>query len=376
MRMLLGTLLMLLVGLQGCSLLTLKSPGKPLTQRELNSRMMTREYADYFQRSIALTADHIAAKSTDPDVQLAALKFKVRAASASRHAAMQMSPTMELLDSWALSAQIREFVATGAGSHLFGGEQEIAQNTAATLEDDMVGIARAIATPEDFARYSRFVADYVLEAPLTSIEMVRISVVDRWMVFSGQKGSLISSVGTAEEVVSDLADRVRLYGDQLPSEAVWQTQIALRESGYGANDWKLAMAKMNDSLGDVGKLAQTSPELLRSSVNDLRSILFGTADRLDRSWMGMMQAMHTEREALTETVDQERSSVLATVDVQRAAMTKDAERIVTEVAESSWRQLRALVREFALFALVAIILLIGLPFTAGYYLGRARAGKA
>lgn len=381
MRMSLGTLstllmvLMLLVGLQGCSLLTLKSPGKPLTQRELNARMMTREYADYFQRSVALTADHIAAKSADPDVQLAALKFKVRAASASRHAAMQMSPMMELLDSWALSAQIREFVATGAGSHLFGGEQEIAQNTAATLEDDIVGIARETATPEDFSRYSRFVADYVLEAPLTSVEMVRISVVDRWMVSSGQKGTLISSVGTAEEVVSDLADRVRLYGDQLPSEAVWQTQIALRESGYGSGDWKLAMAKMNDSLGDVGKLAQTSPELVRSSVNDLRSILFGTADRLDRSWMGMMQAMHTEREALTETVQQERSSVLAAVDVQRAAMTKDAEHIVTEVTDSSWRQLRALVREFALFALAAILLLFGLPFTAGYYLGRARARK-
>jgi hypothetical protein len=365
-------LLALLATLQGCSLISLKSPGTPLSQRELNARMMTREYADYFQRSMALAADDIAATSSDPDAQLAALKLKVRAASASRHAAMQMSPMMELLDSWALAAQMKEFLTSGAGSALFGPQQEIARSTAAALEADIVTIAREVAPPADFARYGSFVEDYVHEAPLTGIEMVRISVVDRWMAFSGQKATLISTVGTAPEVVSDLADRMRLYGDQLPSETLWQGQIALREAGYGANDWKVAMNRMNDSLNDVGKLAQTSPELLRTSITDLRGILFGTTDRLDQSWMGMMHAMHAEREALTQSVQQERANLLAAVDVQRAAMSKDAERIATEVTESSWRQLRALVREFALFALAGIIVLFGLPFAAGYYLGRAR----
>ncbi len=368
-------LLVLLATLPGCSLISLKSPGKPLSQRELNARMLTREYADYFQRSMALASDDIAAKSTDPDVQLAALKLKVRAASASRHAALQMSPMMELLDSWALAAQMKEFLISGAGSMLFGPQQEIARGTAAALEDNVVTIAREVALPADFARYASFVEDYVREAPLTGIEMVRISVADRWMAFSGQQATLLSTVGTAPEVVSDLADRVRLYGDQLPSEALWQGQIALREAGYGANDWKVAMNRMNDSLSDVGKLAQTSPELLRTSITDLRGILFGTTDRLDRSWMGMMQAMHAEREALTQSVQQERANLLAAVDVQRAAMSKDAERIATEVTDSSWHQLRALLREFALFALAAIILLFGLPFAAGYYLGRARAHR-
>ena len=369
-------LLALLATLQGCSLISLKSPGTPLSPRELNARMMTREYAEYFQRSMALAADDIAATSSDPVAQLAALKLKVRAASASRHAAMQMSPMMELLDSWALAAQMKEFLTSGAGSTLFGPQQEIARRTAMALEDDIVTIAREVALPADFARFASFVEDYVHEAPLTGIEMVRISVVDRWMAFSGQKATLISTVGTAPEVVSDLADRVRLYGDQLPSEVLWQGQIALREAGYGANDWKIAMNRMNDSLSDVGKLAQTSPELLHTSITDLRGILSGTADRLDQSWMGMMHAMHAEREALTQSVQQERTNLLAAVDVQRAAMSKDAERIATEVTESSWRQLRALLREFALFALAGIIVLLGLPFAAGYYVGRARAAPS
>jgi hypothetical protein len=348
--------LALLGTLQGCSLISLKSPGTPLSQRELNARMMTREYADYFQRSMAL-------------------KLKVRAASASRHAAMQMSPMMELLDSWALTAQMKEFLTSGAGSALFGPQQDIARNAAATLDEDIVTIAGEVALPAEFARYASFVDDYVREAPLTGIEMVRISVVDRWMAFSGQKATLLSTVGTAPEVVSDLADRMRLYGDQLPTETLWQGQIALREAGYGANDWKVAMNRMNDSLSDVGKLAQSSPELMRTSIADLRGILFGTSDRLDQSWMGMMRAMHTEREALTQSVQQERAALLDAVDVQRAAMSKDAERIAIEVTESSLRQLRALVREFALFALAGILMLFTLPFAAGFYLGRARAQR-
>ncbi len=367
-----GILLALLGGLQGCSLISLKEPGEPLSQRELNTRLLTREYADYFQKSIARAADDIAAGSSESDVQLAALQWKVHTSSASRRAATQMSPMMGLLDSWALSAQMQEFLTTGSGADLFGSEQQTARATVATLLDDIVAIARQLLPPEDFNSYQTFVADYVRDAPLTSTEFVRTSVVDRWTAQTGRQATLISTVGTSPEVVSDFADRMRLYGDQLPSDTLWQAQLALREAGYGSKDWRQAMTRMNDSLADVSRLADASPDLVRGSVNDLRGILFGTADRLDQSWMQMMQAMHDEREALARNIQEERSSVMAAVDVQRAAMTKDAERIATNVTETSWRQLRALVRELAFYGLAAILVVLGLPFAAGYFVGRAR----
>ena len=361
--------------LPACSLISLKTPGKPLSQRELNTRLQTREYADSFQRTIAGAADQIAAQSSDPDVQLAALQWKVRAASASRHAATQTSPPMGLLDSWALSAQMQEFLTGGAGSEVFGAEQGIARTAVAPLLQDIVGIARELSPPEDFAKYETFVGDYVRDAPLTSLDLVRDSVVDRWTELTGQRATLISTVGTAPEVVSDFADRLRLYGDQLPSETLWQTQLAFRQAGYGAQDWQDAMNRLNDSLGDVGRLAQASPDLLHGSVDDLRGILFGATDRLDQSWMEMLRAMHVEREALAQNIRQERSSVVAAVGVQRAAMMKDAERIAAHAVETSAREVRGLIRELAAYAITAMIVVLGLPFAGGYFLGRARARR-
>jgi hypothetical protein len=366
---------LLSVLLPACSLISLKTPGKPLSQRELNTRLQTREYADSFQRTIAGAADQIAALSADPHVQLAALQWKVRSASASRHAATQMSPTMGLLDSWALSAQMQEFLSGGAGSALFGSEQGIARTAVAPLLQDIVGIARELSPPEDFAKYETFVGDYVRDAPLTSLELVRDSVVDRWTELTGQRSTLISTVGTAPEVVSDFADRLRLYGDHLPSETLWQAQLTLRQAGYGAQDWQRTMNRLNDSLGDVSRLAQDSPELLQGSVDDLRGILFDTTDRLDQSWMEMLRAMHVEREALAQNIQQERASVVAAVGVQRAAMMQDAERIAVHAVETSAHEVRGLIRELAAYAIVAMIVVLGLPFAAGYFLGWARARR-
>jgi hypothetical protein len=369
-------LLALLGALPGCSLISLKSPEKPLSQRDLNARLLTREYSDRFQKVVAGTADDIATGSSEQDVQLAALRWKIGAASASRHAATQLSPMMGLLDTWALSAQMQAFLADGAGSQVFGPQQEAARLTAAQLLQDIVAIARQLDTADEFSKYQQFVTDYVQAAPLTSLAFVRDSVVDRWTASTGQRATLISTVGTVPEVMSDFADRLRLYGDELPSGTLWQTQLALREAGYGTLQWRQAIGRMNDSLGDIGNLANQSPELLRGSVNDLRDIMYGAEGRLDHSWMQMMRATDAEREAFAHDVGQERVSIAAAVDLQRAALTQDAERIIDRVTDTAWRQLHRLVGEIALAALALIAVLLGLPFAAGYFVGRARASRS
>ncbi len=362
--------------LQGCSLLSVKLPEKPLPPRDLNARLLTREYADYFQKTIARTADEIAARSSDPAVQLAALQWKVHASSASRRAATQLAPMLGLLDTWALSAQMQEFLTGGAGSALFGDAQESARTTVGKLEDDIVEIAHEVTSREEFTRYQKFVNDYVRDAPLAGIEFVRASVVDRWSAQTGEQTTLLSTVGTAAEVVSDFSDRVRMYGDQLPTESMWQAQVMLRQAGYAAGDWQRAMNKMNDSLSDIGRLADASPDLLRGSITDLRGIMYSTASRFDRSWMQMLQAMDAERDALAQNIERERLSVIGAVDVQRAAVTKDAERIANELTEASWRHLRELLRELVFYALAALIIVLGGPFAAGYFVGRARERRA
>jgi hypothetical protein len=362
--------------LPGCSLLSLESPAEPLTSRELNVRLQTREYAHTFTDEVERAADHIAAKSADPKVQAEALRWKIQAAAASRRAATQMSPDMALLDIWALAAQMRElFGRGGACAAIFGGQQNIARNTSGALEKQIVEKARVLAPGEQFAQFQAFVAAYVRDSPLTSLDFTRASVASLWLLQTKEQASLISTVGTVPQVMSDMSDRMRLYSDQMPEETLWRTELSLLEAGYGSEQWRSMTASLDKSLAEIGDLANDSPALMRESLGELRETMLITADRFDATWVQMVQAVHMERDALARNIANERASLTRAVDLQRAALAEDASRLLRDVTESTGRQVRALLRDIVVYALAAFLVLLGVPFAAGYYLGRARAAR-
>jgi hypothetical protein len=67
----------------------------------------------------------------------------------------------------------------------------------------------------------------------------------------------------------------------------------------------------------------------------------------------------------------EREATLLAVDAQRRALTSDAARIANDLVVSSGDQARRFARE----AMVLVILVLGLPFVAGYLVGRARQAR-
>lgn len=364
-----------LAGLQGCSLFSFESPAKPLPRRDLNARMLTREYAEQFRTTVVEAADGIAAESADPAIDLSALRWKISATTASRRAATQMAPMMGLLDVWAVSAQMREFLVSGAGATLFGEQQAIARQAAESLEQDMISLAQALTSKEEFATYRQFVEEYVHDEPFVDIRFTRTSVAARWAAKTGQQATLLSTVGTVPEAMSDVADRLRLYGDQMPAESLWQTQLALRQAGYGDVNLQQVLQGIDARLAAISKLADTSPELVHEAIADLRGSLLDVADRFDQSTALLNQSLQQQLATLTGSVREERLALTETFDVQRAAIMKDAERVATQVTRDSWRQVRGLARELAVYWLLTVILVLGLPFAAGYLVGRARAAR-
>src|SRR6478609_6701113 len=80
--------------LAGCSLVSLKSPERPLSQRDL-------------------------------DAHDNALRWQLAAVAESRRAATRITPMLSLVDSWALGVQMQAFVGEGgAGAALFGNHQQ------------------------------------------------------------------------------------------------------------------------------------------------------------------------------------------------------------------------------------------------------------
>ena len=61
-------MLTLLALLSGCSLVSLKSPERPLSTRDLNARITTRQFSAEFTSAVDQCADEIARNESDPVV--------------------------------------------------------------------------------------------------------------------------------------------------------------------------------------------------------------------------------------------------------------------------------------------------------------------
>ena len=316
----------LLLAVAGCSLLSFKSPERPLPPRELNARILTRELSMQFLAAVSRCADDIAATEHDPGVLDNTLRFEIGAVAESRRAATRMAPLMSLLDTWALAVQMQAFTGAGApGGTLFGAHQQAVRNLSDNYAADAQ--ARRLLSPHDFATYQTFVDRYVREHPLADLTFARPSIVELWSREQGGDARLVDSLGTIPEAMADAADRMAIYGDTLPAQMMHKTELALRESGYTRGEVQAAIRQLD------------------------------------------------ERLALFAELQSERSAVMAQLDVERQAVAEDAARISSRVVKDSGAQLRELAAEVLLLLIVLAVVVLGLPFAAGYLLGRARQGR-
>jgi hypothetical protein len=368
--------LSLVLCVEGCSLVSLKSPERPLSTRDLNTRMLTREFSYHFISAVEQRADEIANSESDPRIVASALRWKIGAALESQRAAMRMSPQMSLLDTWALALQMKAFLSPGnAGGALFGSRQEAALSIANELDEDARTLAGNLIPPRELDKDRAFVERYAGEHPLTSLDFVRASVVELWTQSQGVDVKLVDSLGTIPEAMADVSDRLTISSEALASQAMWRTQLALRDSGYSGNDIRSALRQLDDRLSKVSATAENAPQLMHDAVADVRRSVFEALDRIDKSSATMIDKLRVEREALTDDLHTERDTVLTAADTQRKALAEDVSRIADQVVKSSGEQVRSLAREVLLLLIVLATVMLGLPFWAGYMVGRVRRDR-
>jgi hypothetical protein len=364
------------LALSGCSLFSFNSPEKPLTTRDLNTRILVYEFADRFATDVTQTSDAIAAADVEPEIRLSALQWKISAVAANQRAATQIAPQMALLDSWALAIQMRFFLVEGAGAKLFGAKQGDAIATAEGLVVQIEAIGARVTPAKELQRYRTFVAEYAAAHPLADLSFVRGSVVEPWTQASGAEVRLVDSLGTISEAVSDLGSRMRLYGDRGPSLALWQSELALRRSGYNGERLDAALRRLDERMERLTAMTESAPEALRESTRALRVAMGDVAHEFGVSVDSLMKSLHEERSALTADFSTERAEFVKAFDEQRASVTKDAERVVTATVTSVGQEVRALVRQALFLVILLTVILLGLPFVAGYWVGRARTQRA
>jgi hypothetical protein len=353
------------LGLAGCSLLTIKSPEKPLAPRDLNARILTYEYAAHFISAVQQAADQIAADDPDSQVRLNTLRWKIAASASSQRAASQIVPMLSLLDTWALSAQMSQYLESGAGAALFGDQQPRAVTLAASLTRDAQTLVQGLTSPAEFARYQHFVETYARNHPLEDFTFTRPSVVELWVRENGSESKLVDSLGTVPESLAETRDLFRLYGDNAPEQMLWKAQLIAQESGVTAQDVQHALKQLDDRMARFSTLADQTPGLLTGIVRDVQG-------RVDTSWSHMLDELRIQGMTFSDTLSAQREAATLSITQQREALTADAERLSTELVEKAGLEVRRLVREALLLVIVLAVVMLGLPFAAGYLVGRAR----
>jgi hypothetical protein len=75
---------------------------------------------------------------------------------------------------------------------------------------------------------------------------------------------------------------------------------------------------------------------------------------------------------LTADIQAERAKALIALDEQRKALTLDAARISNQLVITAGRELRRLALQVVLLLILFAVVALGLPFAAGYFVGRGR----
>ena len=369
-------MLTVLAFLSGCSLVSIKSPERPLSTRDLNARIATRQFSVEFTTAVAQCADEIARKESDPVVLRNALHWKIVTTAQSLRAASQLAPTMAVLDTWTLSAVMQEFLSEqGAGHALFGRYQQAVVMLANDFDAAAEHMAREAIDPRDFERYQAFVSDYVHAHPVKSLEFVRPSVVHLWMQKSGAEVRLVDSLGTIPEALADSSDRIQMFSEALPSQVMWRTELALQDSGLSREEIHALWQKLDERSASLLTTANKAPQLVHDAVAQTRGAVLDVLNRLDASSAATIGALRSERIALSATLSSERAVLLDAADKERKAIALDAAGIASQVVSETGQQVRYLAREALLLLIVLAIVVLGLPFAAGYLVGRTRRGS-
>ncbi|MBV8852860.1 MAG: hypothetical protein JOY91_05645 [Sinobacteraceae bacterium] len=349
--------------------MSLKTPEKPLSPRDLNARILTHEFAVRFAAAVQHSADDIAAASTDPRVRLNALRWKIAATRASLQAAGQMAPMLALLDTWALTEQMNEYLDTGAGRALFATQQPAAVALSALLFEEATGVVQRVTGEQEFARDRQFVRDYSQLHPIDSLDFARASMVAQWTAETGAQGRLADSLGTVPEALAQTGDLLRMYGDAAPSQMLWKAQLTAEQSGISEQEVRAAFERMDERLAQLTTLARSTPQLMDAALRDLRT-------QFDTTWTRLLASLHEERIALAASVDVERQAALQAVDAQRVALAADASHLAQRMIGQAGEEVRHLVRQALVLVILLVLVALGLPFAAGYLVGRAHRPAA
>ncbi|SBS60085.1 chemotaxis protein [Vibrio atlanticus] len=381
--------LVLSIVLSGCSLLEVKldSQTTPLTQQELQARIMTREYAKMFFTRVEDSADLIAQSYPADDTlhQSYVLLWKIHAEQGLQQAAYQTSPMSALIDSWVFTAQMNQFYSQGDGADLFVTDNAV--ETARSLDQEAEKLAKGVLSSSDFKSSKAFVAEFAASNPFKDLTFRSTPAYREWLSYLGKDESqIVQSLGTMPEAMGDASDRLSLMADQTPKLMTWKAELVAMNSSLTGEDLSMTLESLRQTSASMQDFIENNPEYMQTLASimstEMQPLLNDLSDKTDQKLamlteerVALEKMVTREREALVDMIAKERIEIAGIVTSERELFTQDLDRVSQEVVVLAIDKLMELIKGVIIYFILFILVVFFAPLGIGYWLGKRTAKK-
>lgn len=345
-----------------CSLLKVTvSTGDPLSDYENNLRMATRGFHQILQSEIIQAADSIVNETNDMKTKINAVRWKLNVTRAATAAALKSVPEFSAVELWVLCENISKQLKVSPDSVLFGNQTPIARHVFQRL--DSLYIKQLVETmpKERFTLMSEFVNQYCENT--SSYDYSRLSEISsKWVEYLKEKGIPFKrTVGSVSEVIVDAGDRMEKYADQASRGLSFNKEILeyrLEQDSVYLN----LSEQLNDMNHDFERMV-----IMMEGLPEVSQCMIDSLGQQAQQMMTLMNFMVNET---FKNFDYQRTEMQRYISKERENVMKEMKSIADDSLQTVLDSLPKFVGKLLGWIILFIVIILGLPFLAGFWLGK------
>jgi uncharacterized RDD family membrane protein YckC len=308
-----------------------------LTSRELRTRV--NELALTYSLTMQQTADEMRAAHPDPEIQRAALRWKIDSVGMGSMAFFRSDPLAAYLDSWLLTVQMRRYLESDAGRARFQSAATLGALGCRKVEAEFVRTLRSIGTPKQIQRTQPFIERWATEHPIQNHKLERQSIEPFLTAYAGA-GSIgvMQAAGSVPEALQDASHQFKFYMWFMPKHATMEAELMAMDFRQSP-EMKQALLTMLA----FGELAQELKDTLhdaRASFGEEKQSLL---DYVSAERSGLMRDIDSQRITTLRHLQQERDVVLHALQQERKASMSDLDTIAQRAVDRGTQQAYAVI---------------------------------
>lgn len=364
-----GILFLALLSLSSCSLFkfTVSVGDKPLSEADLNTRVMVRSLYNDFTRTVIAASDSISARTNSIGIKINALQWKMRSSAACADAAYGGVPEVSLINTWVLCQRMYTMMEVQPDSLLFGSQTPIARDASLQLLGTISTLATKLLTEVDFQKMQAFVSDYSNNHPMNNLQFVNVNLMLEWTESQTiSNKNYVKSIGSIPEVMADMNERISGYSTQFGNELSWSKQMFSLEMEQDSikNKLTIKLDSISQSFNRMVVVFEHSPQIVNAITNNL-----------SKQMQELIGVMNSSVNSAFYSIANERQQLQEFFNAQREVLMQEIQQNIDVAIKTTMSTLPSLIGKIVIYLVLGLSLLFCVPFFAGFMLGRWRERK-